>query len=113
MKRKLTELEKKLIENGWYLESKTYYGKHSDKVLNYIYRKTYEKKYVVSEDNTIVTCDVFETVLNRERTHVDDIRMFIKAPKVDVAGLMFLISRISEVEKEVKSYLDKEEDKND
>lgn len=40
MKRKVTELEKKLIENGWYLAVKRYTGKGSNKILCYEYHKT-------------------------------------------------------------------------
>ena len=40
MKRKVTELEKKLIENGWCLTIKRYTGKHSEKTHRYEYHKT-------------------------------------------------------------------------
>ena len=40
MKRKVTELEKKLIENGWYLAVKRYTGRGSNKILCYEYHKT-------------------------------------------------------------------------
>ena len=40
MKRKITELEQKLLENGWYLANKRYTGKHSEKTLCYEYQKT-------------------------------------------------------------------------
>lgn len=42
MKRKESFFEKKLIENGWKLHYKKYYGKHREKVLSYIYSKEYE-----------------------------------------------------------------------
>lgn len=40
MKRKITELEQKLIDNGWKLINKTYSGKRSEKTNNYVYFKT-------------------------------------------------------------------------
>ena len=40
MKRKITELERKLLENGWYLANKRYTGKRSEKTLCYEYQKT-------------------------------------------------------------------------
>ena len=42
MKRKESLFETKLIENGWKLHSKRYCGKHSEKVLSYVYFKEYE-----------------------------------------------------------------------
>ena len=39
MKRKTTELEQKLIDNGWKLINKTYSGKHSEKTDHYEYFK--------------------------------------------------------------------------
>ena len=40
MKRKITELEQKLLDNGWYLANKRYTGKRSEKTLCYEYQKT-------------------------------------------------------------------------
>lgn len=40
MKRKITELEQKLINDGWYLNLKRYSGKHSEKIECYEYEKT-------------------------------------------------------------------------
>lgn len=42
MKRKTTDLETRLIKDEWYLESKRYSGKHSEKTKCYVYRKTIE-----------------------------------------------------------------------
>jgi len=39
MKRKTTELEESLINDGWYLSSKEYEGKHSEKTSCYEYTK--------------------------------------------------------------------------
>ena len=40
MKRKITSLEQKLINDGWLLTIKHYTGKHSEKILHYEYHKT-------------------------------------------------------------------------
>lgn len=40
MNRKITELEQKLIDDGWYLNLKRYTGKRSDKIECYEYHKT-------------------------------------------------------------------------
>jgi len=40
MKRKITELEQKLIADGWCLTIKRYTGKHSEKTFCYEYHKT-------------------------------------------------------------------------
>ena len=45
MKRKITELEKNLIEKGWELDHKTYTGKHSEKTFQYVYEKVYVGEY--------------------------------------------------------------------
>lgn len=40
MKRKITDLEQKLIDDGWCLTIKRYTGKHSEKIHCYEYHKT-------------------------------------------------------------------------
>lgn len=42
MKRKVNDFEKKLIEKGWTLHSKVYFGKGSKSVLCYTYTKKFE-----------------------------------------------------------------------
>ena len=39
MKRKITDLEQKLLNDGWYLITKEYTGKNSEKTLSYEYTK--------------------------------------------------------------------------
>lgn len=41
MKRHISLFEQALINNGWELHCKRYYGKHKDRVLSYEYRKKY------------------------------------------------------------------------
>ena len=41
MKRHISLFEQALINNGWELHCKKYYGKHKDRVLSYEYRKKY------------------------------------------------------------------------
>lgn len=55
MKRKETILEQKLISNGFILTQKTYFGKHSEHIGNYIYEK-----------------DNWEIILDRKREMVKD-----------------------------------------
>lgn len=55
MKRKETILEQRLISNGFILTQKTYFGKHSEHIGNYIYEK-----------------DNWEIILDRKREKVVD-----------------------------------------
>lgn len=55
MIRRTTELEKRLISNGWYLTSKNYYGKGSNKTLCYNYTKTFELKEMVVDAIVVIS----------------------------------------------------------
>jgi hypothetical protein len=44
MKRKTTQLEKRLLDNGYYLSHKSYSGRKSEKTLSYTYVK--ENKFI-------------------------------------------------------------------
>lgn len=44
MTRKVTEIERRLINDGWYLVSKEYSGKKSEKTLRYKYFKVIKDK---------------------------------------------------------------------
>ncbi len=44
MKRKITEIEQKLIEDGFQLKLKRYTGKHSEKSYCYEYTREYENR---------------------------------------------------------------------
>ena len=57
MKRKITDLEQKLINDGWHLGIKTYTGKHSEKILCYGYYKDSEIKNNGKKYNQIITLD--------------------------------------------------------
>ena len=72
MKRKITELEKNLIEKGWELDHKTYYGKHSDKVLNYVYEKVFVKEYTRDDGKVIVSTCTARVLLDKTRTKIED-----------------------------------------
>ena len=41
MKRRITELEQKLINDGWILTSKSYTGRHSEKIESYDYTRVF------------------------------------------------------------------------
>ena len=45
MKRKITNLEQKLIDDNWCLAIKRYTGKHSEKILCYEYHKTRDLRH--------------------------------------------------------------------
>ena len=62
MKRKQTEFERLLVENGWSLVSKTYTGKLAKRVANYIYEKE-ECGYT------------FKLVINPKRDNMIDLRV--------------------------------------
>lgn len=47
MKREITKLEQKLIDNGYKLEFKSYVGKHSQKVEFYVYKGQLEDYQVL------------------------------------------------------------------
>lgn len=68
MKRHITELEKSLISKGWFLDRKVYYGKHSDKVLHYVYIK-----WVYNELKA-------EVILDKKRNNILDVRVANELP---------------------------------
>ena len=55
MIRRTTELEKRLISKGWYLTSKNYYGKGSNKTLCYNYTKTFELKEAIVDAIVVIS----------------------------------------------------------
>ena len=60
MKRKVTELEKKLRDNGYSLYGKTYCGKDSNKISGYIYKNiTPLIEYYIYLDKTREHIDTF------------------------------------------------------
>lgn len=66
MERRKTQLEEKLLSNGWYLESKDYAGKYSQKTLSY----TYSKDLVYG--NGVVNARV---IINAKRDEIIDIQV--------------------------------------
>ena len=63
MKRRETLLEHKLIENGYKLVFKTYKGKKSEKVDNYVFSKLEgETEFIVclNKDRNEITCYYFK-----------------------------------------------------
>ena len=57
MKRKITELEQKLIDDGWYLNVKRYTGKHSEKIETYEYHKTSDLRHNGNSYDQIIKLD--------------------------------------------------------
>ena len=105
MKRKKTQLELNLIEKGWELDHKTYTGKHSDKVLNYVYEKVYYREYERKCDGKIiVTTWSARVLLDSKREHIDDV--LIKSPMsayVNEITTAFIFGKIRDITKEVES----------
>ena len=96
MKRKTTNLENKLITNGWYLESKDYIGKHSQKTYSYTYIKNIDYK------GELLHCKV---VLDSKRNKVLD--TFIENMKqeyLSLTNLTFMHDLLSIVYEQVVGY---------
>lgn len=72
MVRNITDLEQKLLEKGFYLESKTYTGKHSQTIKNYIYIGEICCHF---DDYTNVPIRV-KVGLTSKRDNIDYIRVF-------------------------------------
>ena len=105
MKRKETQLELNLIEKGWELDHKTYTGKHSDKVLNYVYEKVYSREYERKCDGKIViTTWSARVLLDSKREHIDDV--LIRSPMssyVNEITTALIFGKIRNITKEVES----------
>lgn len=74
MKRKITDLEQKLIENGWQLTNKHYTGKHSEKILCYEYHKTSDLR----NDNK-----VYDLFINLDQKRSQIVKYGIKNLSID------------------------------
>ena len=87
MKRNETEVEKDLIECGYSLSHKTYVGKHSEHVANYVYSKENEiilldqkRKSVVNYGLANVNVDLLDDpTLNNLRIKLFNLKTFIKS----------------------------------
>lgn len=113
MKRKKTQLELNLIEKGWELDHKTYTGKHSDKVLNYVYEKVYSREYERKCDGKIViTTWSARVLLDSKREHIDDV--LIRSPMssyVNEITTALIFGKIRDITKEVESCYPNQEEK--
>lgn len=102
MKRHITELEKNLIEKGWELDHKTYTGKHSDKVLNYVYEKVYVKEYTRKDGKVVVSTWSARVLLDQKREKIEDV--LIRSPFKEYTNALTCIlvhMKVKEIEKEV------------
>ena len=105
MKRRKTEFEKALIEKGWELDYKSYYGKHQDKVLAYTYRKLFVHKVEFAGETLESTFEA-QLVLEPKRENFIDVAIRNKMPEfVNNVCLIINEKTLLEVEKEVKSCL--------
>lgn len=110
MKRKKTQLEINLIEKGWQLDHKTYTGKHSDKVDNYVYEKTYTNEHTREDGKIVVTSWSARVLLDSKREHIEDV--LIKSPLmpfVNSITCIMVVHKIREIEKEVDECYPKSE----
>lgn len=99
MKRHITEFEKLLINKGWFLDRKEYCGKHSDKILHYVYTKwVYDELKV-------------EVILDKKRNNIVDVKVANELPSfVNVDQLDSLKEILMEVKQSVQpDYKIKEE----
>ena len=84
MKRKITNLEQRLIDDNWCLAIKRYTGKHSEKILCYEYHKTSDLRHDNKNYDLFIRLDqkrsqitkygiknlVVETLDDEELTHI-------------------------------------------
>lgn len=83
MKRKTTELEQKLLNCGFVLFGKTYTGKYSQHIENYIYKKVVEITLGEEKVNT-----TFVVELDQSRNNVDNYYFEINYRQVDYKTLI-------------------------
>ena len=101
MKRKITELEKNLIEKGWELDHKTYTGKHSEKTFQYVYEKVYVGEYERNDGKIVVTTTSAYCILNSKREKIESVEIKQNGGYLSLLALLFLECRLKAIEKEV------------
>ena len=92
MKRKITDLEQKLYDNGWKLTSKTYCGKFSQFTSSYNYGKV-----VIAGVGTYY----FEVSLDKKRSKVLSYRFINDLDKLDKQDILDIEFAFDLVEKEL------------
>lgn len=107
MKRKITELEKNLIEKGWELDHKTYTGKHSEKTFQYVYEKVYVGEYEREDGKIVVTTTSAHCVLNSKREKIESVEIKQNGGYFPLLAILFLEGRLKEIERECYSCLPK------
>ena len=65
MKRNVTELEQKLINDGWHLTLKRYHGKNAEKTLCYEYHKTADLRHEEQTFNQFIRLDTKRTKITK------------------------------------------------
>lgn len=102
MKRNKTKLEENLIAKGWSLAFKTYFGKHKDKVQNYVYEKEYTKDFERKDGKVAVATWSARAILDSKRGHVEDV--LVSSPTTAFVNeflVSYIFNRIKDVEKEI------------
>ena len=109
MKRKITELEQKLLDKGWKLECKTYWGKHSQKVDTYEFYK--EIVVDISELSPKPIRFPAKLILDCKKKEIIGYEVLnIGSQYVDENQLMLLKLRFAYVEQEIKEITGKEDE---
>lgn len=114
MKRKRTDLEQKLIANGWVLECKTYTGKTCDKVDQYVYEKVYSREFEREDGKLVVTTWSARVLLDSKRDKVIDV--LIRSPFqrfVNDITCCMVLAKIREIKQEIDNFLEKKEATNE
>lgn len=70
MKRHITKLEQRLIDNGFSLKEKHYYGKHSEKTFYYVYKGV----VLINIDNEELNIVTF-IELNPKRDYIKNLKI--------------------------------------
>lgn len=111
MKRRKTQLELNLIEKGWELDHKTYTGKHSDKVLNYVYEKVYSREFEREDGKIEITTWSARVLLDSKREHVVDVLVRSPLPNyIDEITASIIICKLGVIKQEVQSCYPKKEE---
>ena len=90
MKRHITKLEQKLIDNGFSLKEKYYYGKHSEKTFYYVYSGIVSINIDNEEAGVLTFIE-----LNPKRDYVKDVK--IMSPYMKLIIGISQVKRLNEI----------------
>jgi hypothetical protein len=90
MKRHITKLEQRLIDNGFSLKEKYYYGKHSEKTFYYVYSGIVSINIDNEEAGVLTFIE-----LNPKRDYVKDVK--IMSPYMKLIIGISQVKRLNEI----------------